>query len=141
MKSKIEKPQNVYGRELQNSSILNIKDDEEIDYRNYEDEQYNDVNLYEVEFENCKFTNVCIQNGTASTILKNSYFQETKNKNIYFENSDLTEAQFYKTSLDGVDLSNSKIEKIGITIEDIKGAIIDQLQVVDVLYLLGVKLK
>ena len=75
------------------------------------------------------------------TCLKNSYFQEIKNKNIYFENSDLTEAQFYKTSLDGVDLSNSKIEKIGITIEDIKGAIIDQLQVVDVLYLLGVKLK
>ena len=43
MKSKIEKPQNVYGRELQNSSILNIKDDEEIDYRNYEDEDRKSV--------------------------------------------------------------------------------------------------
>ena len=62
-------------------------------------------------------------------------------KNTYFDNSDLTRAQFFKTSLKGIDLSNNKIEGIAITIEDIKGAIIDQLQAVDLLYLLGVKLK
>ena len=62
-------------------------------------------------------------------------------KNTYFDNSDLTRAQFFKTSLKGIDLSNNKIEGIAITIEDIKGAIIDQLQAVDLLYLLGVELK
>ena len=73
--------------------------------------------------------------------LRNSYFQETTAKNIYFENADLTQAQFFKTSLKNVDLSNSIIEGIAITIDDIKGAIIDQSQSIDLLYLLGVKVK
>lgn len=49
--------------------------------------------------------------------------------------------QFFKTSLKGIDLSKSKIEGIGIALEDIKGAIIDQIQAMDLLYLLGVKIK
>jgi len=44
-------------------------------------------------------------------------------------------------SLNGIDLSNTKIEGIAISIEDIKGAIIDQFQAIDLLYLIGVKLK
>ena len=40
-----------------------------------------------------------------------------------------------------MDLSNSIIEGIAITIDDIKGAIIDQSQSIDLLYLLGVKVK
>lgn len=54
-------------------------------------------------------------------------------------NSDLTGARFFKTSLKGIDLSSSKIEGIAISIEDIKGAIIDQFQATDLLYLIGVK--
>ena len=73
--------------------------------------------------------------------LRNSYFQETTVKNIYFENADLTQAQFFKTSLKNVDLSNNIIEGIAITIEDIKGAIISQIQSIDLLYLIGVKVK
>ena len=73
--------------------------------------------------------------------LKNGYFQENRIKNIYFDNVDLTQSKFFKTSLKGVDLSTSKIEKIAISIEDIKGAIIDEFQAVDLLYLIGVELK
>ena len=36
---------------------------------------------------------------------------------------------------------NSKIERIAISIEDIKGAIIDRFQAMDLLYLIGVKIK
>ena len=50
-------------------------------------------------------------------------------------------AQFFKVSLNGIDLSDSKIEGMSVSIEDIKGAIIDQFQAVDLLYLLGVKVK
>lgn len=75
------------------------------------------------------------------TNLRNSYLQETKIKNIYFENVDLCRTQFYKTSLKDIDLSSCKIEEIAISIEDIKGAIIDQFQAIDLLYLIGVKLK
>jgi len=90
------------------------------------------VNLSMASIENILFKN---------TTLKNSYFQETRLKNIYFDNADLTQAQFFKTSLKNVDLSSCKIERIAISIEDIKGAIIDQLQAIDLLYLLGVKIK
>ena len=44
-------------------------------------------------------------------------------------------------ALKGIDLSSSKIEGIAVTIDDIKGAIIDQLQGMDLLYLIGVKIK
>jgi len=50
-------------------------------------------------------------------------------------------AQFFKTSLKGIDLSTCKIERVAVSIEDIKGAIIDQFQAIDLLYLLGVKIK
>lgn len=75
------------------------------------------------------------------TSLRNGYFQETKIKNIYFENVDLRQAQFFKTSLKNIDLTSSNIEGIAISLEGIKGAIIEQLQVMDLIYLLGVKLK
>ena len=75
------------------------------------------------------------------TNLRNSYFQETKIKNIYFENVNLTKVQFFKTSLKNIDLSSCKIEGLEIRIEDIKGAIIDQFQAIDLLYLIGVKVK
>lgn len=62
-------------------------------------------------------------------------------KNVYFEESDLTQAQFFKTSLNNIDLSNSNIEKISVSLTDIKGATINQFQSIDLLYLLGVKIK
>ena len=43
--------------------------------------------------------------------------------------------------LKDIDLSNSNIEGIAVSIEDIKGAIINQFQAIDLMYLLGVKIK
>jgi hypothetical protein len=43
--------------------------------------------------------------------------------------------------LKGIDLSDSIIEGIAISIEDIKGATINQFQALDLLYLIGVKVK
>lgn len=44
---------------------------------------------------------------------------------IQFENADLTQVQFFKTSLNHIDVSDSVIEGIGIVIEDIRGASLD----------------
>lgn len=208
----ILKPQNVDSKKLNNKYIKDILESQNVEQCIFQNEECNNINLYENQFEYCKFDNVCIQNGLVEksifkevsftqcnfsntqfkecefikcefdnckvsgcdlsenilynvtfrennasyinlsmasiknvlfkdTILKNSYFHETKIKNIYFNNVDLTQAQFFKTSLKGVDLSNSKIEGIAVSIEDINGAIIDQLQAMDLLYLIGVKLK
>ncbi len=76
-----------------------------------------------------------------NTILKNSYFQENKLKEVYFKKADLTQAQFFKTSLKNIDISEAIIEGIAISIEDIKGATVDQMQALDLLYLIGVKVK
>lgn len=54
---------------------------------------------------------------------------------------DLTQAQFFKTSLRDIDLSNSLIDGIAISLEDIKGATISELQAVDLISLIGVKIK
>ena len=62
-------------------------------------------------------------------------------KNVYFDNAELVNAKFFKTSLKDIDLSNSNIEGIATSIEDIKGAIIDKFQALDLLYLIGVKVK
>lgn len=58
-----------------------------------------------------------------------------------FKESDLTQAQFFKTSLKGVDLSDNLIEGIAISTDDIKGATISELQAIDLINLLGVKIK
>lgn len=208
----ILKPQNLHFKEMENKHLIDINEDEKISYCNFENEKCNDMNLYEVEFEHCKFNNIWMQKGTLEKLtfrdvvfeqcdfsntefletsfircefnnckvsgcnfaesrlynvafietnasymnlsmtsvenilfknagLKNSYFQENKIKNIYFDNVDLTQSKFFKTSLNGADLSSSKIEGIAISIEDIKGAIIDQFQAIDLLYLIGVKIK
>ena len=69
------------------------------------------------------------------------YFFNVQTKNIYFNNVDLTQAQLFKTSLNKIDLSSCKIEGIAISIEDIKGATIEPFQAVDLMYLIGVKVK
>ena len=81
--------------------------------------------------------NIMFQN----TGLQNSYFQENKLKNVCFDNVNLVYTRFLKTSLKDIDLSSCQIEGISISVEDIKGAIINHLQAIDLLYLIGVKVK
>lgn len=76
-----------------------------------------------------------------NTILRNANFQENKLKNIIFKEADLTQAQFFKTSLNGIDFSDSIIEGIAVSIEDIKGTIINEFQAIDLISLIGVKVK
>ena len=73
--------------------------------------------------------------------LRTSNFQENKIKNMLLKEVDLTQTQFFKTSLNGIDLSQSIIEGIAVSLEDIRGAIIDSFQAINLLYLLGVKIK
>ena len=134
---------------------------------NFSNTVFNECTFIKCEFYNCKITgcnfienvlyNVTFQDVNASyaslsmssidkclfkdTLLKNGYVQENKTKSIYFNNVDLMQAQFLKTSLNKIDLSSCKIEGIAISIEDIKGAIIEPFQAVDLMYLIGVKVK
>lgn len=103
--------------------------------------------LYDIGFidTNMNYTNVSMSSMKnilfKNTMLRNSCFNENETKNIILKEADLTRAQFFKTSLKAVDLSDSIIESIAVSIEDIKGAIINEFQSLDLMYLLGVKIK
>jgi uncharacterized protein YjbI with pentapeptide repeats len=92
----------------------------------------NYINLAMAGIQNVSFEN---------TVLRNSNFQENKPKNLIFKEADLTGAQFFNTSLKDIDLSDSRVEGLVISTQDIKGAIINQFQAVDLIGLLGVKIK
>ena len=62
-------------------------------------------------------------------------------KKVYFEKADLVQAQVFKTSLKDIDLSNSFIDGIVVSLEDIKGAIINEYQAINLISLMGVKIK
>ena len=96
-----------------------------------------ETNMAYTNFAEASLENVLFKN----SILCNSSFQENKFKNLVLEEADLTRAQFFKTSLKGIDFSSSIIEGMSTSVEDIKGAMINQFQAVDLLYLLGVEVK
>lgn len=99
---------------------------------------FNDTNANYINLSMSSIENVCFN----KTTLRNSNFQENKLKNVYFQNNtDLTQTQVFKTSFKNIDLSDAIIDGIAISQEDIKGAIIESFQAIDLLYLLGVKIK
>lgn len=152
----------IRGR-LENNSFIDIKFND----CNFSNTSFENSSFIRCEFNNCKLTgcnfvenrmynvvfietNISYANFSMASMenllfdnsnLRNSSFQENKLKNILFKKADLTQVQFFKTSLKGIDFSDSVIEGIAVSIEDVKGALINQYQAVDLLYLLGVKIK
>ena len=98
---------------------------------------FTESNLNYANFAMANMENILLDN----TILRNSNFQENKFKNIVLKNANLTQAQFFKSSLNGIDFSDSLIDGIVVSIEDLKGAIINEFQAVDLIGLIGVKIK
>ena len=62
-------------------------------------------------------------------------------KNVKFDNIDFTKAQIFNTRLKDIDLSTCIIQGLSTTLVDIKGAIINELQIMDLAYLLNIKIK
>ena len=75
------------------------------------------------------------------TTLINSYMQDSILKNVKFDNIDFTKAQIFNTRLKDIDLSTCIIQGLSTTLADIKGAIINELQIMDLAYLLNIKIK
>ena len=157
----IEENIDIYDISIKNT----IMDDVEIlngklEKNSFTDVRFNNCNFSNTSFENCSFIRCEFDNckltgcNFSGSRMYNVSFKEvnmnyinrsTKRAmetcNIEFIKSDLTQAQFFHTKLKDIDLSDSIIEGIAVSIDDIKGAIINQFQATDLLYLLGVKLK
>lgn len=75
------------------------------------------------------------------SMLENSFFDDTSLNKHKFLNCDLISASFIHTSLKDVDLSNSQIGFLKIATKDLKGAIISPYQAIDLMGIIGVKIK
>ena len=53
----------------------------------------------------------------------------------------MSQTQFSNTHLTGIDLSSCDIEGIAVSLNDVKGLVITQMQALNLLYLLGIKIK
>ena len=126
-----------------------------------------DTHIFRVHFKNCKlfgtnfidttldnviiedsmcsmsnFTGVKIHNSKISdSNFKSSNIENSELKNIIIDRVNFNDSSFIKTPLKDIDLSNSNIEEINIDLNCIKGAIISLEQTMDLIGLLGVKVK
>lgn len=73
--------------------------------------------------------------------LRNSDINDCKLTSIAFENCELIEAEFSHTPLKGIDLSDSHIEGIHINLPDVRGAIVNTSQALNLTSLLGIRIK
>ncbi len=103
--------------------------------------RFYNVDFYETNGNFSNFTSGVLENVKfEESIFRNSYFQEDKFKKVTFYNIDLTQSQFLKTKLNNIDFSKCTISGIVTYIEDLKGAIINEMQAVELIGLLGVKI-
>ena len=94
----ILKPQNLHIQELENKYLVHIKEDEKINYCNFENEECNNIKLYE--FEHCKFNNICMQNGTLEKITF---------RDVVFEQCNVSNTEFLETSFIKCEFNNFKV--------------------------------
>lgn len=90
------------------------------------------INLASTNIENTKFFNSNIEYST---------FNEVKFSKALFDNVVLDNMRCYNTYFKDIDLSNCSIININIDLKCLKGAIINTVQVLDLVNLLGVIVK
>lgn len=73
--------------------------------------------------------------------MSESYFTETKFKNIELDNNNFNKAEFLQTKLYNIDFSNNDISEIVFDNYSIYGAVIDPLQSQFIVGSLGVRFK
>ena len=142
---------------------------EDVDFINCDLSNVNfiDTSMYRVRFVNCKLlgvnfidlniNNMIIENSMCNLInisssklknieLNNSNFKDStiincELKNISINDINFSNSEIVNTPLNGIDFSNSNLERIKTDLNSIKGMIIDYYQMVDLIGLLGIKIK
>lgn len=118
---------------------------------------FKNCKLVGTSFINCSLQNILIEDSLCNYInlsgnkmkyvlIKNSSFIESsfiedKFKYIEFDNINLDNSEFNNTSLKDIDLSSCNITNLKINLYDLRGSIINNYQSMDLIGLLGVKIK
>ena len=79
----ILKPRNIQSEALRNKRLCDLLEDEKINFCNFEKEKFDDLNLYEIEFEHCRFSGISLQNGN----LEKASFSDVIFEQCNFSNS------------------------------------------------------
>lgn len=106
------------------------------------------ANIYDSTLKDVKFNGILDYINFASNKFKNvlfvecsiaeSRFLDNTFSNIYFEQSNMKNIEFYKTSLNKVDLTTDIIDGLNASLTDVKGLIISSYQAYILAGLLGV---
>lgn len=89
------------------------------------------------QFRFCEFKNVIFDH----CILEEADFYNSDLRGVEFSDCDLTKAEMSGTKLSGADFRSSKLDGLNVSIESLKGAIIDPTQVMSLAHLLGTKIE
>ncbi len=108
---------------------------------------FNDSTLKSVVFRNClgrysnfafsKFSGVSIANSDFSFAV----FQEIQNETLLLDSNNLTKSIFSGTALNNVDLANSYIDGIEVSIKDVYGGTFSENQALNLSKLMGIIVK
>ena len=96
------------------------------------DSMCNLINLATNKLNNVKFIN---------SSFRESRMLECAMKNVIIDNIDFSKSEIINTPLNNIDLSTSKIDSIKTDLKSIKGMIVDYHQSMDLIGLLGIKIK
>lgn len=96
----ILKPQNFHFQELEDKHLMDISEDEKINYCKFENEECNDINLYEIEFKQCKFSKICMQKGK---------LEKLTFRDVVFEQCDFSNTEFIENSFIRCEFNNCKV--------------------------------
>jgi uncharacterized protein YjbI with pentapeptide repeats len=102
---------------------------EDVDFVNCQAEG---LSLVSARFKNCRFS---------KSVLIKTNFDGADVSKVIFNNCDLTEADFHLAKLKDTDFRTSQIGGLRVGVEEMQGAIIAPHQVLQVVGLLGVKVK
>lgn len=126
-----------------------------------------DTSFYRVRFENCKLFGInfidcnldnavikdslcnmsniagakIINSKICNSNFKDSRIMSCNFKKVIFDDINFINSEFINTSLKNIDLSSCNIEKIKIDLDSIKGAVVSFEQSLDLIGLLGIKIK
>ncbi len=95
----ILKPQIKYIERLNNKEITDIKSNEDLEEYNFESEECNNIELWDLKLEYCKFNHICMQNGK---------LEKVTFRDVIFENCDFQTQNLLNQLLLDVNLETVK---------------------------------
>lgn len=109
----ILKPQNLHTQKLKDKYLVDISEYEKLNYCNLKNEKCNNINLYEIEFEHCKFNNICMQNAKLERItFRDVIFEQCNFSNTEFLENSFIRCKFNNCKVSGCNFAENRLYNV-----------------------------